>query len=125
MTDPTTSVNDDAPASRPTWLPDSCPAWCVTEHSDKEWYTDRTHLGESRRLTLTATEPHPFGPAPGETPYDHVEAEMYLAQHYREAEPRAALVVMDRRVATFTIGEAIELADAMYALTETAQQHIR
>ncbi|WGX97977.1 DUF6907 domain-containing protein [Nocardioides sp. L-11A] len=42
-------------SSRPTWLDEPCPSWCLREHDEDDHPEDREHRGEPVDLAVVAT----------------------------------------------------------------------
>ncbi|WP_392390977.1 DUF6907 domain-containing protein [Nocardioides sp. LHD-245] len=42
-------------SSRPTWLAEPCPPWCLREHDEDDHPDDREHRGEAVDLAVVAT----------------------------------------------------------------------
>jgi hypothetical protein len=117
--EPVTIRAADSTVTRPTWLPDGCPAWCDAPelHVEHDHYDDRLHTGAARAVVLTAADE--CNSREGEPPD---EARMFLRQHYREVGPRIELGRDDRTTGLqFTPDEAEEFAARLLELVAVAR----
>lgn len=109
---------------RAAWLTQGyhvCPEWCDGGHDTTDSYDDREHIGTISAVTLTADDTWPDedpGVARlGAAGLPHVN--MYLVQHYREAEPRVWLGKGGSNQGVYlTVAEAEVLAAELRYLVE-------
>jgi hypothetical protein len=81
------------PAPRPHWLTGECPTWChVDDHASGDRFDDRLHTGMTGVIPLTAEEPPSYTDRDGKELWaadnEPAWADLFLIQHYREAEAR-------------------------------------
>ena len=92
------------PTSVPAWRQsESCPAWCVGEHSATDDPRYPRHAGDYQRLILTIAD---ASAAHAEPPYIAAR----LEHGHREAGARIVIVYAHQRL-NLTCGEAREMAD--------------
>lgn len=105
---------------RPAWLPNGCPSWCdwIGDHNESARYDDRSHIGAGLSLILTAEQ------TLREDRKDTVPPtlDIYLIQHYREAEPRVHVGRDDMPGTHLTLDEAEALANKLLNRVATARQ---
>ena len=113
-----------APAGRPYWLAEPCPAWCgyPEGHQSHDHPDDRVHMGSTWVVTLTLEVPEvnfPRDPA-GKIEVSIPHLDIWLQQRWRELEPRVELSVSDMSGISLTLAEAADLAEALARLVRQA-----
>lgn len=94
----------------PSWLPASCPPWCLGDHREAESYADRTHDSEDRSTRLSLAEPI-------EDDMPRIAAAA-LMQHYDDTEPRILFAHGERQdeAVYLTLDEAERIGRDLLAL---------
>lgn len=115
----------DDSESRPYWLTEPCPPWCLDDHQafaeepPSLWF----HLSEPLADLQLTTEPEKLEIG-GEATYNPWVVDVHLEQRVREIGPRVVLAnACSPTQIHFTPDEAQQLADALVKAVRLATDH--
>lgn len=112
---------------RPYWQHTPCPAWCGGHHSKYDHDPDRRHSSSwYATVTLSLEDPDEHRYPDGGYGYSKPQREVYVAQGYREVEPRIGVEggpPNSGRNFDLTVGEALALIKALTTAVDVAEGH--